>query len=109
MTNIIIERKEGSIIQVECYGHTDYADAGEDIVCASVSSITQTALLGLKTIVGIEVESLRDDDLGYLKFTLPDNLGKTNRHECDIILDTMCAGLKDIESGFSKFVKVEDK
>ncbi len=109
MTNIVITRQQNSIIQVECYGHSDYAEQGEDIVCASVSSITQTALLGLKTIANVELEVLRDDDMGYLKFTVVENLGKTKRHECDMILDTMYAGLKDIESGFSKYVKVEDK
>lgn len=109
MTTIIVKRQQNSIIQVECYGHSDYADEGEDIVCASISSITQTALLGLKVVANVEVESLRDDDIGYLKFKLSDNLGKVKRHECDMILDTMYAGLKDIESGFSKYVKVEDK
>ena len=109
MTTIIIKRQQNSIIQVECSGHSGYAEEGEDIVCAGISSITQTALLGLQVIAGVKVDVKKDDNKGYLKFTIVGDLDEAKRHDADMILDTMYTGIKDLEDGFSKYIKVEDK
>ncbi len=37
-------------MQVKVSGHADYAEKGKDIVCAGVSAIVQTAVLGLQAI-----------------------------------------------------------
>ena len=109
MTTIKIKRQQNSIIQVECKGHTGFARNGEDIVCASVSSITQTALLGLLNVAKVKVNCTKNDEQGYLKFEIVGDLDKEKRHECDMILETMVEGIKDLEDGFSKNVKLEDR
>ena len=53
MIKVIITKKNDDIIKVECSGHAEFADYGKDIVCAGVSSITQTALIGLKTLTSV--------------------------------------------------------
>lgn len=109
MTTITVVRQQNSIIQVECKGHTGFARNGQDIVCASVSSIVQTALLGLINVANVKINYTKNDDEGYLKFTIVEDLDKEKRHECDIILETMVAGIKDLKDGFSKYIKLEDK
>ncbi len=109
MTTITVVRQQNSIIQVECKGHTGFARNGKDIVCASVSSIVQTALLGLIKVAKAKVDYTQNDDEGYLKFKIVGDLDKEKRHECDMILETMVEGIKDIKSGFSKYIKLEDK
>lgn len=106
MTSVKIERENGHITKVECDGHTDYGEEGEDIVCAALSSVVQTAVLGLMSVVGINVELKRDDVRGYLYLKLPGLLGQ-QRHDADIILDTMLCGVADLHEGFSKFIKLE--
>ena len=109
MTTITIERQQNSIIQVECKGHTGFAREGEDIVCAAISSITQTALLGLLNVAKVKVDVTRNDDKGYLKYRIVSDLGKEKRLECDAILETMLQGIADVQSDFSKYIKLEDK
>ena len=109
MTTITIERQQNSIIQVECKEHTGFAREGEDIVCAAISSITQTALLGLLNVAKVKVDVTRNDDKGYLKFRIVSDLGKEKRLECDAILETMLQGIADVQSDFSKYIKLEDK
>lgn len=41
MIQAVFERKNGRFCGVTVTGHAGYADAGEDIVCASVSSAVQ--------------------------------------------------------------------
>ena len=53
MTAIIVEKANGKILSVEASGHTGYAESGEDIVCAALSAIIQTAALGLTEVAKI--------------------------------------------------------
>ena len=47
MTEITVFLKGGKPIGFDAHGHTGYAECGEDIVCAAVSAITQTAAMGV--------------------------------------------------------------
>ena len=109
MTKVTVRKRNNKIFEGECDGHTNYGENGEDIVCASLSSVVQTAVLGLLMIVMVEVEMQRDDELGYLKFTLPENLDETQEIQACAILDTMLCGISDLYEGFSDYIELEVK
>ena len=50
MTEITVFLKDGKPIGFDAHGHTGYAECGEDIVCAAVSAITQTAAMAVTDI-----------------------------------------------------------
>lgn len=107
MTSVKVFRRNNSIAEVICDGHTGYGVEGEDIVCAALSSIVQTALLGLLQIAMVNVLFDRLDDEGYLRFSIPQDISKEQRKTCDIILDTMLLGVSDLYQGFSDFIELE--
>ena len=109
MTKVTVSKKNDKIFEVECDGHTNYGEKGEDIVCASLSSIVQTAVLGLLMIVMIELDMERDDEQGYLKFTLPEKLDDTQEIQASAILDTMLCGISDLYESFSDYIELEVK
>ena len=109
MTKVIILKKNNKIFDIECDGHTNYGEKGEDIVCASLSSIVQTAVLGLLMIAELELEMIRDDEKGYLKFTLPEKLTQKQDIQACAILDTMVCGISDLYESFSDFIELEVK
>lgn len=109
MTNVKITRRNNHIVQVECDGHTNYGTNGEDIVCAALSSVVQTAALGLMSVVGIDINLSRDDERGYLKLIIPNGLTEKEQIQCDAILDTMLLGVSDLYEGFSDFIELEVK
>ena len=92
---------------LEVKGHANSAPYGEDIVCASLSSVVQTAVLGLLMVAGIELEMKRDDNAGYLRFTLPNKLSEDQSVKACAILDTMLCGISDLNEGFSDYVELE--
>ena len=49
MVNITVGKKSGKVL-IKMEGHAGHGEPGNDIVCASVSAIIQTALLGLEEI-----------------------------------------------------------
>ena len=107
MTKVAIVKRNGKIVSVRCDGHTGYGAEGEDIVCAALSSIVQTAVLGLMGVAGISVELMRDDKNGILDMSLPDTLSQTRRHDADVILETMLMGIADLYEGYSDFIELE--
>ncbi len=107
MTKVVISRKRGKIVSVECDGHTGYGVEGEDIVCAALSSVVQTAILGLMRVAGIQVAFQSQD--GYLYAELPGELSESARHDADVILETMLAGIADLYEGYSDFIELEVK
>lgn len=109
MTKITVTKKNDEIIELECDGHTDYGVNGEDIVCSALSSIVQTAVLGLMMVAGINVSLKRDENRGYLKLVLPQNISQDTRHDANVILNTMMCGISDLREGFSDFIELEVK
>lgn len=78
-------------------GHAEWADSGSDIVCAAVSSLSQTALLGLEYYAKDQV-SYRHES-GHLTVQL-----KHPTAETDVILRTMVLGLHEIARQYSSYV-----
>ena len=109
MTIVKITKKNNHITQVECDGHTCYGVEGEDILCAGLSCIAQTACLGLLMVAHAEVQILRDEKRGYLKCSLPDDLPKDVMHDCQVILNTALLGFNDLKEGYSDFIELEVK
>lgn len=107
MTIVKVTKKNNHITQIECDGHTNYGEAGEDIVCAALSSVVQTAALGLMSVVGIDINLERDDARGYLKFVIPSTITEIEQIQIDAILNTMLCGVSDLYEGFSDFIELE--
>lgn len=107
MTSVRFLRRDGMLVGVTCEGHTGYGEEGEDIVCAAVSSVIQTAVLGLMRLSGIDVRYEVDEKRGYLSATLPEKLTEMQRHDADLILRTAYLGVSDLYEGFSDFINLE--
>lgn len=95
------------IIGFSVRGHAAYAPHGEDIVCAAVSAITQTAVIGLQKYFAqlLEVNQASGD----LSVIIAENLSHREREIADAILNTMYWGLKSMEQDYKKYVKVITK
>ncbi len=107
MTKVTVRRENGHIVSVESDGHTDYGEEGEDIVCAALSSVIQTAALGLFRVAGLREVRIERDDAAARFAIRVGALNKADRHDADTILETMLAGVADLHESFSKFIKLE--
>ncbi|MCL2234486.1 MAG: ribosomal-processing cysteine protease Prp [Firmicutes bacterium] len=108
MTNITITKKYDEIVKVVALGHTGYASEGEDIVCAAVSSVIQTAVLGLMQVAGVPIEFKQDEDIALMEIIIPE-LEDEDRHNANIILNTMLCGVTNLVENYGKFVKLNIK
>ncbi|MFA5523918.1 MAG: ribosomal-processing cysteine protease Prp [Tissierellales bacterium] len=111
MTKItILKNKIGSIVEYEVNGHTGFGAHGEDILCASISILSQTALISLNEVCGInekDITYLIDDNKGYLKVSLPQKLSIEQMEKADIVLKTMEVGLKGLTDIYPDYVTLK--
>ncbi len=107
MTDIKIVKNGNSIVEVTASGHTGFGEAGEDIVCAGISTLLQASLLGLLQVVGINVKYTVNEETGSLRFTLPKNLTEAERHDADVVLNTLLCGLQDFYTEYSDYINLE--
>ena len=56
-TVTFVRRSDGALIGYRATGHTGYAEAGEDIVCAGVSMLAQTLALTLEDTPGADART----------------------------------------------------
>ncbi len=107
MTHITIKKQQNSIVEVVAEGHSGYGIAGEDIVCAGISAIINTTLLGLLQVAGVNVKYSANEETTNVRFTLPSDMDEQQRHDADVILSTMLCGIKSIYTEYSDFIELE--
>ena len=107
MTKIEIFKKNGSIIKYCAAGHANFADHGEDIVCAAISSNLQLPLGGITEILGL-IPKFEISD-GFLEVDLRglDLQGKDR--EVSILLESMNLMLKELAKEYPKYLKLVEK
>ena len=97
----IHEERDGRISAFSVQGHSGTAPKGRDIVCAGVSALSQTALLGLGRHLHREID-FHIDPSGDLHMKLreaPDDLSEA-------ILRTMRLGIAEIEKAYPDAVRL---
>ncbi|MCS4485638.1 ribosomal-processing cysteine protease Prp [Staphylococcus americanisciuri] len=106
MINVDITlNEEGRVTDVVMAGHADFAEHGEDIVCAGASAV----LFGsVNAIIGLTSERPDidySDDGGYFHIRSVD----TNNEQAQLILQAMLISLQTIEDEYSDFITLNLK
>lgn len=97
----IYSNQQGQVTACELTGHADAGAKGHDIVCAGISALTQTALLGLAK--HLKVKLTYEVKEGFLSFCLQEQPNDLT----EAVLQTMIIGLSEIAKGYSKNVYIE--
>ncbi len=106
MTSVRLYRNQQGWLGFRASGHTGYAEHGEDIVCAAVSALTQTAVLGLQETAAVTPQVTIND--GVLSCFLPPKVDGDAWQRSQVVLDAIFRGLKAIADEYGQFVKVEE-
>ena len=82
---------------------------GYDLVCCAVSALTQTGVNALFTVAGTEPDVKVDEQTGYLRCILPDEMSMQTKEKAEIVLRTVIQGLTDIQNIYPKFIRIQQK
>ena len=99
-------RPDGALTGYRAQGHTGYAEAGEDIVCAAVSALTQTTLNGLQNVLKAPVMFEIDDEAALLEARLTPRATEAQVEAAQLLLETLLEGLRAIERSYPRNVRI---
>lgn len=108
MVKVEILRKNGKIVRYSAKGHAEYAEYGNDIVCAAISMAMQFPLGGMQEILGIMPKFEIDSD-GYLDVNMRGMNFSDKEKEVSVLLETMVLMLKEVTKGYPKHIKLVEK
>lgn len=103
MINARFNKKCNKLVSVKLSGHAKASDDGYDMVCSAVSAVSLTIANGITDILNVKPKiGLKD---GFLSLDL-NLLSDEEIDNCQILLETMLLGLKNIEINYSDYIKV---
>lgn len=105
MITVKIGRIGDFVTRLTVTGHAGYADEGKDIVCAAVSAIAQTAVLGLRAF-GVNPKVKTKNGFLDVSVSVPEE--RESYLAAKAIFETAILGLKDIHEGYPAFVGLEE-
>ena len=106
MTHVsIIKTRNGEYKGFNCVGHSGYAQAGEDIVCAAISVLTINTINAIDTFTDVSVSLETDEEQGLIRYKVLDKPTK----ETTLLLETMCLGLSSMveDENYAEYIDLK--
>lgn len=87
------KNKDGYITSFKVEGHAGYAPSGRDIVCAAVSTITNSTINGMQALTEAVFEGKVDNGLTHINLISP-------THGSNILIESMFLTLEAIQENY---------
>ena len=105
-TVTFLKRSDGALLGYRANGHSGYAEAGADIVCAAISALTQSTLNGLKNVLRAPVMFDQDDDGAFIEAILTPEASEDQIRQAQLLLVTLLEGLQAIQREYPRNLRI---
>ena len=106
MTSVTFLTEGNRIIGFDAAGHSGYAQEGEDIVCAAVTSAIRLVDATVNTVMGLCASVKVDERIGSITFRLPGGLNRTKEATCQDLLTGMMVFLTELSNEYPDNIEV---
>ena len=106
MTSVTFLTEESRIIGFDAIGHSGFADAGEDIVCAAITSAVRLVDATVNEVMGLCASVKVDEENGAIAFRLPGGLSQTAESTCQALLAGLMVYLTELHDEYPDNVEV---
>jgi uncharacterized protein YsxB (DUF464 family) len=106
----VTKDQSGLIHSFEMKGHANFADYGNDLVCAGASAVSFGAVNAIIALTEITPIIKQKGDGGYLYVEVPPSISNPEKAaHMQLILETMIVSLQTIEQEYDKYIKITFK
>ena len=99
MTHITIYRNQkNAFTGFCCDGHAGYADAGEDIVCAGISTLVINTINSIEILTATQILADADEVDGTIHVNFPSGCDE----QAELLVNAMILGLQGIQKNYGK-------
>ena len=107
MTTVTFRMEGDRITGFDVQGHSGYAEAGSDIVCAAVTSAVRLCECTVNDVLGLEASVRVKGDTVSLK--LPGALGQTNESTCQALLTALMVYFAELHEEYPENIIVVEE
>lgn len=105
MTKVVFRRDaEGMISSVDILGHAGYADEGEDIVCAAITSAVQLAHIMLNDMMGLVFDTVVEQEGAHIAMDFSDDV----REAAQNVLEALQMHYREMQENYPEFIQVTE-
>ncbi len=106
MTTVTFRMEGGRIIGFDSQGHSGYAEAGADIVCAAVTSAIRLVDATVNDVLGLAASvKVREEDTS-ISFRLPGGLAPTAESACQALMAGLMVYLAQLHDEYPDNIEV---
>ncbi len=104
MITAILYRWNGQYTGYRSEGHSGYAEAGSDIICAGLSILESTCVNAMESLLDVRVSPKVEEETGLLSFDLPELEGE-KASGAQLLMGTLGQGCSDLQEAYPGYVK----
>jgi uncharacterized protein YsxB (DUF464 family) len=86
-------------------GHAEFAEYGQDIVCAGASAVSFGAINAIMALTQVE-PVIKQSKSGMLECIIPKSLPEDQDHKVQLLLQGMIVSLQTIEQEYGEYIKI---
>ena len=106
MTTITFRSEGSRITGFDSQGHSGYAEEGEDIVCAGITSAIRLVEATINDVLGLAASvKVREED-AFISLRLPGGLGQTAESTCQALLTGLMVYFAELHDEFPDNIEV---
>lgn len=109
MTTVSFHTQAERIVGFTVTGHSGYAEAGEDIVCAAVTSAVRLTECAVNDVLGLGASVKVKEDGASISLKLPGGLGPTNESTCQTLLTALMVYLAELHGEYPENIMVVEE
>lgn len=106
MTTVTFHMEGDRIVGFESRGHSGYAEAGSDIVCASITAVITLVEATVNDVMGLAAAVKISQKDARISLRLPGGLGPTAESTCQTLLTGLMVYLSQLHEDYPDYVEV---
>ena len=106
MTTVTFYSEGSRITGFTVEGHSGFADEGEDILCAAITSAVRLAECAINDVLGLEASVKVKQKDASITLKLPNALGQTNESTCQALLTGLMVHFVQLAEEYPDFISV---
>ena len=106
MTTVTFHLEGNRIVGFESRGHSGYAEAGSDIVCASITAVITLVEATVNDVMGLAAAVKISERDAKLSLRLPGGLSPTVESTCQTLLTGLMVYLSQLHEDYPDYVEV---
>ena len=106
MTTVHVTRRAGVVYRIKLQGHSGYAEYGEDIVCAAITSAVRYAEVMLNDILDQNVQFIVDSETSSIAFTRTDSSMWMRRISQVLLFEGFLSYMKQLSAEYPDYLNV---